>query len=142
MIPESVVQCGPAAVELYAECIELGESPRMAEMLACRQPPARHGTDTQFFSGTGTVDKTIGDRMQYAEQSFKEQGFRPGADDVYLPELARFPFDKRAFIKHADGKSRVKQLVEETGTGSERLGVKPSGEFHPEAVAKKRSKKR
>lgn len=94
---------------------------KFEDIVESKQGPGL-STDSTFFSGAGTLDRQFGKDKQALQEvvtGAKRSGFRPTGNELYQPSLARFPGDPRAFISQADGKAKVRKIVEETGTGCE-----------------------
>lgn len=120
-IPREVTAAGPGAEWIYQEAISKGNSPRMAEMLALRKAPSPD-TDDTFLAGRGTLLKQFdGDEraMNARIQEAQRHGYTPGVNDVYMPTLAQFPGDPRAFVR---SKGECVRLAEERGTALELKG--------------------
>lgn len=120
-IPLDVQHAGPQAEKIFRAAIANGESPRFAEMLAMRQPPRSSGTDTTLFANTGTLRDQI-KRPQHRAllaKNAKKMGIKLTGNELYQASLARFPMDPRACISQAEGRTRIKKLVNEIGAGSE-----------------------
>jgi hypothetical protein len=106
------------AQELYDECLKNGCSPRMAEMFAMRQPPASARGDRELFRDGNTVAKQHALNPTLTDAIIKravKHGYRPNANDIYDPGLARFDGDPRAFIPPCGGKSHMREVLEKDG---------------------------
>lgn len=105
---------------VYWRLREEGESPRFAEMVALQAPP-RCMTDREFFEGMGTLDSQFGDPLykKLILDKAKSKGFVPGAHDVYLSSLARFPGDPEAFVPPTGGRGHIRKICEQRGWAHE-----------------------
>jgi len=94
---------------LYNKARRNNCSPRMAELLACRQPP---GVVADSIRGVAGGDPFVNispeHRSEYARR-MRAAGVAP-AGKRYMPTLARFPADPRAMV---DSRSDVKRLADE-----------------------------
>lgn len=118
-IPYDIERAG--LTERYIELIEVhGNSPRMAEMLAMRQPP-RCLTDDVIMAGVGTLDQQIKDPQQLNAivTAARKKGYNPKPTDFYNQAVATEIGDPKAFINHGQGRSHVKKTLEERGMGGE-----------------------
>lgn len=94
-----------------------GESHKMSEMLAFRQPP-RAQTDREFFEGFGTLEKQFRGDEQIRDRVIKiaiNNGYKPNANDVYLSSLANYPGDPEAFVPATGGRGHIKSVCEKRG---------------------------
>ena len=87
---------------------------RLNEILESRQFPGLH-TDDTFLSGRGSLSKQLGTQTQQVVNAAKRHGYTPGVNDVYEPQLARFPGDPRAFLKHGSARGQVRRVCEAEG---------------------------
>lgn len=86
----------------------LGQSHRMAEMLATRSFPGIRGTDSTFMSGSHMQDGLLdGVRQRMAAQAGVDTNGRR-----YIAGLARFPGDPEAWVS---GLSDVKRICSDRG---------------------------
>lgn len=106
----------PYVQNAYEEMRRHGESHNMAEMLAYRSAPASR-TDDDFFRGQGMLDQQISDRggeyFNSVVNGYRQAtgGQSPNANHVYMPGLAQFPGDPRAFVASSgEAKRRVEEL--------------------------------
>lgn len=86
-----------------------------------RQAPGI-STDSTLFSGAGTLSaqfKGDTESLNNVVRNAKRAGYNPTGNELYQPGLARFPGDPRAFISQAEGKAKVRKIVEQDGTGCE-----------------------
>jgi len=93
-----------------------GQSHSMAEMLAYRQAPGAQ-TDREFQRGQGTLESQYGNDPQYLHeitQTAMRNGYKPNVNDVYVPGIAAFPGDPRAFVTD---RGEIKKVAEERGLG-------------------------
>lgn len=136
-VPEEVQALGPRAIQAYFNSLEDGDSPRMAEMLACRQPPGLV-TDTSVTTTHGTLRQQLGDsdaEVKCCMEACKAQGFTPSDNHVYVPTLADFRFDKKAFLPKENYRQAVKEACAQRGvkTHSEVSLSKPRKKKAPAA---------
>lgn len=106
----------------YESLIENGCSPRMAEMLACQKAPG--GKTDDIVHSAGDISQQFKNDQRALNgymESAKKQGFTPGKNDTYIPELARFPGDKEAWVPHTEGRGYIKKKFEERGWQCEGL---------------------
>lgn len=76
-----------------------GQSHRMAEMLACRQPPGLKGTDRAFNEGRCNGNQF--ERMPWLGDYYREIAHRHGISTTgkfYASQIANEPGDPRAWI--------------------------------------------
>lgn len=127
-VPRSVRLRGEEAVGIYVESIRKGNKPSMAEMFACRTPAVLQGTDTQWLAGRGGLRKQFDDDDRYIRMVAERQkamGHQVRENDVYLPTLAQYPGDPRAFVS---SRGEAVKYAEEIGVGLDLDGkqvVKP-----------------
>jgi hypothetical protein len=115
-VPYDVRQRGAVAIAFYKRMVAAGTAPLLAEMLALKSPP-RGSTDSTYFSDLKTLDKQFSgseDQGDMIVNSAKKNGYNPSSSDCYMPALARFPGDPKAFIKHSDGRTAVQKRYNET----------------------------
>ncbi len=89
VIPESVLECGESAVEIYLTSIGSGNTEKFAEMCACRSAPGLKGTDSQNFRGCTNPFPNMPEslRQHYIKQC-NEQGIS-FSGKVYKTGLVR-----------------------------------------------------
>jgi hypothetical protein len=112
------ISVNPRVQEFYEERRREGLSHSLAEMFAFQEPPLPKD-DTVWLRGMNDLQKDmfekIPDPLRKAWTSeAASQGNITGA--VYLPQLATYPGDPRAFVRT---QGEVKQRVEELGYGSQ-----------------------
>lgn len=93
-------------------------------------------TESTFAAGYGTLADQLGDgdRLKVVTRRAREHGYTPNASDVYMPTLARFAGDPKAFFR-GDVAADMKRHAEQTGRGLEgRIEVKAR---EPEGPPKK-----
>jgi len=109
-----MVQLSPQ--EIYDASIAKGNSPKLAEMFAMRTAPAAE-TDTTWLAGRGGLRQQFDNDDRYvgmvAERQ-SEMGHQVHENDVYLPTLAQYPGDPRAFVSSV---GEAKKYAEEVGVG-------------------------
>lgn len=115
-IPSDIEAAGDFVVFFYIDCVLRGESPRMAEMLALRQPP-RLMTDDVYLAGRGTLEQQFPNEQQrnLVIKAAMANGYKPKHTDVYEPNLARFAGDPEAFVNHGQGRGHVQKVLEQRG---------------------------
>lgn len=107
----------------YVAARKRGESHNFAEMVALQRFPGLGQTDTKLFRNYGTLlDQCGGVEREAARvvSNAKKHGYSPGYNDVYMPTLAQFPGDPRAFVSQAEGFEKARRYMDE-------LGVSPIG---------------
>lgn len=110
-----VVSPHKAIQESYEAMRKKGMEHRGAEMLALQSPPGAM-TDVAFFQGHKRLGDELSERqMKAMKKELKRQKFRPNSTDVYVPGLARFQWDKEAFVPASGGRGYVKKLCESRG---------------------------
>ena len=137
-LPAEIAAASPAVVALYRQCLANGCTERFATMLALQAPP-KANTDREFFAGRHNLGQQFaGDRrgLRSVLRGAKKRGFKPPADAIYEPGLARFQGDPEAFIPASGGRGYVKKLLETRGWESEgAVKVRASGSREQDAVA-------
>lgn len=106
----------------YQECLANGCSPRLAEMLACAQPPQAQ-TDREFLEGRCNGNDF--EKMPALGDLYRRRAASAGVDvtgKVYLPGLAEFPGDPEAWVS---GRGDVQDVCERKGLGCPQLHIKP-----------------
>ena len=91
-----------------------------------RTAPGISSDETQFHSGRGTLlDQLDGDEpmAKYLVQEARKQGYNPGANDVYIGQLADRPGQREAWFKPGEGKSELKRRARKLGKGIEAPGI-------------------
>lgn len=122
-IPYDVQARGSHAVTFFLECVNRGESPRLAEMLALRSAP-RGMTDTLMYGDLKTIGQRYGgtaegqDQLNSLVQAAREKGYNPGPNDIYMGEIASEWGDPDAFIGPTDGRAKIKNTLEKKGWSS------------------------
>lgn len=137
MIPQEIVNMGPQAIGIYENAIKNGTSPRMAEMFASRKAPGGGITTDVFMADSPALhlrDQFDGDewRLSRVINGAKRAGFTPNATDRYIPTVARFEGDPRAFINHKHTLGDLKRELEDAGVEAEGA-VNTSGRNAPPA---------
>ena len=103
----------------YRQMLRRGESPRLAEMLACQQAP-KANTDVEFFQGHGTLAKQFeGDELNLGKlvKAAKAKGYTPNPNDIYMRGLANDFGDPLAFVPATGGRGHVKKVCESRNWG-------------------------
>ena len=119
-VPAEVQALGPRAIQAFFNSLEDGDSPKMAEMLACKQPPGLV-TDTSVTTTHGTLRQQLGDsdaEVKCCMEACKAQGFTPSDNQVYVPTLAKFRFDKDAFLPKENYRQAVKDACAKRGVAT------------------------
>ena len=101
-------------------------------------------TDTSFHAGRGTLlDQMEGDEVwcKYLVQEAKKQGYTPGANDVYISQIADKPGDKKAWIKPGEGRADVMKRVRDAGKGIDAPGMRVDAKPYEEKKFPKLNKK-
>lgn len=102
---------------------------RLKEMCQkCVAPGLR--TDTTWHAGRGTLlDQMDGDEIytDYLVKQARKKGYNPGANDVYIGQLADSDGDRKAWFKPGEGTSEMRKRLIASGKGcdSPRLHVEP-----------------
>lgn len=118
-VPESVQCLGSHAVQLYFDSIADGDSPKMAEMLACKQAPGCV-TETSISADFGSLEKQLGGEKyarEYARVA-KQGGVTINDSHIYNPMLADFPGDPKGFISRENYRSEVKKKIVAKGVSA------------------------
>lgn len=124
-IPRDVQQRGPQAISRYKAMIAKGESPMLAEMLACQTAPKAE-TDRELFAGRGTLADQFKGRPQVLAHHIRQarkEGYNPSPNDVYESGLADHPGHHKAFISPSGGRGQAKKRLEEMNTGTHDDGI-------------------
>jgi hypothetical protein len=92
-------------------------------------------TDTLFHAGRGTLlDQMDGDTeyVKYLTTKAKQKGYTPGANDVYIGQMADSDGDPKAWFKPGEGLAEMKKRCVASGKGCDMVGlhVKPR-EYQP-----------
>jgi hypothetical protein len=99
-------------------CVYLAERRRGVEhvwaaMTATRKGPALN-TDVSFFEGKRFLGDGLNDQqLACVIRAAKASGYNPSQADIYVPALASFVGDPKAFVPAAGGRSHIKAVVEE-----------------------------
>jgi hypothetical protein len=102
---------------IYQQAIRNGCTPRMAEMLASRQAP-RLDTDKVFFSRMGGLEELPEGYREHVIEDARAHGYAPSPGDTYLPGLADFRGDPKAFVSRATGaKRKLKEHIDRCKAG-------------------------
>jgi hypothetical protein len=102
---------------IYAQAKKNGCSDRLAEMLASRRAP-RMDTDKEFFKRIGGMEQLPEEYREHVVQDARACGYEPSPGDTYMPGLADFRGDPKAFISRATGgKAKVKQHLDRCKSG-------------------------
>lgn len=110
----------------YFELRSEGQSRNMAIICAFRQAPGIV-TDSTYFHGSRMLGDVWGEQ-QASElvQAAAKHGYAVGENDNYNPTRARFKGDPLAFTKHAEGRTKVREVCELRGIDAPEYGIKSS----------------
>ena len=89
----------------------------LAEMLETHSPP-RCMTDAVFLSGIGTLAQQFAgddDVLERTVKLTKKYGYKPNANDTYIPSIAAYPGDPAAFVPSSDARGHIKKVCESRG---------------------------
>jgi hypothetical protein len=98
---------------------ERNKASKLRDMLAQRMAPGLRGTDTQWLAGRGSLRKQFDDDDRYIKMVAERQsamGHSVRPNDVYLPTLAQYPGDPRAFVS---SQAEAVKYANEIGVGLE-----------------------
>ena len=115
----------PAVQAHYEQCLRAGTSETLAEMFALGCPP-QPSSDTQFFAGMGDG---FG-RDEAGRQNALAEAKRAGVDvagATYLPGLADFPGDPRAWVRT---KGEIRQQCEAKGLHADGPNFQVNGQLY------------
>jgi hypothetical protein len=105
--------------EIYQQAIKNGCTPRMAEMLASRKCAALD-TDKMFFNQFGNLgDENDPVYLNRITSNARREGYAPSVGDVYVPGLADYPGDPKAFVSRASGRGAIKKHMARVERGPE-----------------------
>lgn len=83
-------------------------------------------TDTSFHAGRGTLLQQMdGDEIycDYLVKKAKEQGYTPGANDIYIGQMADKDGHPDAWLKPGEGRAELKKRLIASGKGGEMAGM-------------------
>ena len=95
------------------------------EIIQTQQCPGLR-TDTNWHAGRGTLLSQMEDDPVWTKHLVKEarkQGYNPGANDVYLGQMADSVGDPKAWFKPGEGRSELVKRAKASGKGVEAPGV-------------------
>ena len=96
---------------IYAQAKKNGCSDRMAELLASRKSP-RLDTDKEFFKRAGGLKELPDAYRQSVIAGARQSGYEPSPGDTYMPGLADYTGDPKAFVSRATGaRGRMKEHI-------------------------------
>ncbi len=101
---------------IYDTAIRNGCTPKLAEALACRK--LRHSlTDKQYFARQyRSLGDDLGEGMaEEVVAQARKHGYTPQPGDTYLPNIAAFEGDPDAFVSPADGRGKIRRVLEQRG---------------------------
>lgn len=104
---------------------EASQKRNLREMCDSRTAPGTR-TDTSFHAGRGTLlEQMDGDVnwTKYLVQQAKKQGYTPGANDVYLGQMADKDGDPKAWFKPGEGRDELKRRAIKHGKGIDMPGL-------------------
>lgn len=110
-------------IQRYFQLVDKGESPGMAEILACRKFPALNSDeDMSKIPPLETVSPALARKVK---AQAKAAGINVSDNSRYNATMAdhRGGGDPKAWLHAGDGVSTYKQRLRECGGGSEDLGV-------------------
>jgi hypothetical protein len=105
-------------------------------------------TDTTWHANRGTLlDQMDGDEVytNYLVKESIKNGYTPGANDVYIGQMADFDGDRKAWFKPGEGRSELAKRAKAAGKGVEMPGLsvapapyveKPACKLNPSIVKK------
>jgi hypothetical protein len=109
----------PSQIEFYDQCIRNGCTPKFAEMLTLQQPPGVK-TDSTYLANSQSVASVVNNGtyqervlMRRTIEAAAKHGHRPNKNDVYEPQLARFPGDPLAFVPSDSPRHHIQKVCEE-----------------------------
>lgn len=74
-------------------------------------------TDSTLMAGAGTLRSQAGDQfVGQMEKACAARGFRPNGNELYVPTMARFPYDPLAFVT---SRKEIKDRVRANGMSCE-----------------------
>jgi hypothetical protein len=116
---------------------------KLMDMLESMTAPGTR-TDTDFHKGRGSIlDQCDGDyniAKNLVQQSIK-RGYTPGANDVYIGQIANGTGDPSAWFKPGEGRSELKKRLIEKGMGCEAPGLSVAPREYVEKESPKLSNK-
>lgn len=99
---------------------------RMKDLLKHGKCPSLQ-TDTAFHAGRGTLlEQMEGDEawVKKLTQEARKKGYNPGANDVYVGQLARDGAgDPNAWFKPSEGRAEIEARARKMGVGIEGAGI-------------------
>jgi len=101
----------------YLSQREKGVNHQIAAMTACQAAP-RSMTDRELFEGMGPLAKQFEGEEDYLDRivaGARAHGHNPGANDVYMSNLARFEGDPLAFVPPTGGRGHIRKVCEDRG---------------------------
>lgn len=115
----SYVNPGVTRLAHYIKMRRCGESHDLAEMCALQMSPKAE-TDREFFAGIGSLESQFGGEghtndMDQVIATAKRHGYKPNLNDVYVPGLASFRGDPKAFVPPTGGRGHIKRVCEQRG---------------------------
>lgn len=90
-------------------------------------------TESTFAAGYGSLRDQCGseESLRSVVQNAEKNGYKPNASDVYMPTLARFTGDPKAFFR-GDVAASIRKHAEASGRGCQgRIEVKAKGMQQP-----------
>jgi hypothetical protein len=96
------------------------------DMCRARKTPGVR-TDTGFHAGRGTLlDQMEGDEQwtKHLVAEARKQGYNPGANDVYIGQLADKTGDRDAWFKPTDGRKELEKRLRKKGKGCDIPGLR------------------
>lgn len=109
----------PRIQGFYEARIAEGLSPSLAEMFAFQQPPLPKD-DTVWLTGMNELQKDMFEKVpDHVRRAYFADATAHGdnvSGAVYLPQLARYPGDREAFVR---SQGEVRDRVEQRGWGAD-----------------------
>ena len=103
-----------------------------------RKCPGLRSDTTSFHAGRGTLLQQMDGDEVYTKilvDKARKQGYNPGANDVYIGQLADTCGEPKAWFKPDEGRAEFKRRIIASGKGCEMPGL--SIEAKPKQVARK-----
>ena len=87
---------------------------KLKDTLRSRKFPSLN-SDTTFMANRGTLADQLGDDVGLVTSEAKKRGYTPNYTDTYLPSLADFPGDPKAFVRQDGARGHVRKVCEDQG---------------------------
>lgn len=114
--PMKLTTFGVPMISLYYKQRLEGVPHKLASMVASQRGP-RVNTDDTFFAPMKTLSEQFASEseLKVMLRIAKKQGFTPGMNHVYVPQLARFRGDREAYVSRTDGRAQIRKICEQRG---------------------------